>query len=106
MDIKGDKGHYIVMLRGALLPKGILFIVHEHGLLFGLFFFFCLYCHSCLSGGEGSAVFDVSASHLPGWSSFMPFHMSLCIPHARAAAHLQCRPPLAQAALVTTAARP
>jgi hypothetical protein len=39
MDIKGDKSHYIVMLRGALLPKGILFIVHEHGLLFGLFFF-------------------------------------------------------------------
>lgn len=39
MDIKGDKGHYVVMLRGALSPKGILFIVHEHGLLFGLFFF-------------------------------------------------------------------
>lgn len=53
MDIKVDKGHYIVMLRGALPPKGILFIVHEHGLLFGLFFF-CLYCHSCLSGGRAA----------------------------------------------------
>lgn len=105
MDIKVDKGHYIVMLRGALPPKGILFIVHEHGLLFGLFFFLPL-LSQLLERGEGSAVFDVSASHLPGWSSFMPSHTSLCIPHARAAAHLQCRPPLAQAALVTTAARP